>query len=252
MTTRPTLGEQPRHATASPQLRAALARSPAPPPIDITRAQPHAIPDTVPRARRTSHDDRPAATHRHPVRANAVCITANPTLWISLDRNQRASLLFIAEQIERKTKSKGRTDGAVGRSGLVILRVLLWYAGLSKSGRCDPALTTIASKARCCVQTVVSALDRLAGIGLVSVTRRWLRVRDPASGVMVSRQITNGYHFPTGAARFWLPELAPITRSVTATSRRTLRRGVAYFQSLFQRHAGTSEPLLATPLFQGG
>ena len=100
------------------------------------------------------------------------------------------------------------------------------------------------------MQTVVSALDRLAGIGLVSVTRRWLRVRDPASGMMVSRQITNAYHFPSGATCFWLPELAPINRSVVATSRRTLRRGVAYFQTLFCRQGGTSGPLLATPLFQ--
>ena len=216
------------------------------PSIEISQSQLDVIPDA--RRRGLRIDERPPARDRHPVRSNAVCVHRNPTMWVPLDRNARARLIFAALAIETKTKAKGRTDGAIGRSGLVILQVLLSYASLSASGRCDPALTTIADKARCCVQTVVSALERLASIGLITVTRRWLRVRDPQTGVMVSRQITNAYAFASATTRFWIPVLAPLSRTVTATSRRTLRRGIAYFKGLFQQgHA--DEPGLSTALF---
>ena len=221
--------------------------SDARPSITISQAQLDAIPNA--RAHGTRIDERPLASDRHPVRSNAVCVHRFPTMWVPLDRNARARLVFAAKAIEKKTKAKGRADGAIGRSGLVVLQVLLWYASLGSTGRCDPSLLSIADKARCCVQTVVSALDRLASIGLITVTRRWLRYRDPRTGVTHSRQITNGYTFASGSKRFWLPVLEPINRSLTATNRRTLRRGIAYFKNIFRQPGCAHKPAISTPLF---
>jgi hypothetical protein len=38
-----------------------------------------------------------------------------------LDRNARASLIFLAERLERRTKGKGRKNGALGAIGLDVL-----------------------------------------------------------------------------------------------------------------------------------
>ncbi len=252
MTSAP-LGNRTTIADTDPARAARLQGSlrlgqPQRPPITISEADLARIPGAC-RCKK-SKDERPPAPDRHPVRSNAVCVTKNPTMWVPVDRNARARLFATAKALEKKTKAKGRTDGAVGRSGLVVLQVLLTFASYSGTGRCDPSLETIAERARCCVQTVVSALDRLASIGLISVTRRWLRYFDPRTGVVHSRQITNAYHFAAADKRFWLPILEPIARSVTATTRRTLRRGLGHFKKLFQRQVPwTRADELATPLF---
>ena len=232
------------------RLIASLRKSSSPHPF--TPIHPDPQPDRA-GPDKTARDERPPPSDRHPVRSNAVCVDRNPTIWLPIDRNERARVIFTATAVEKKTKPKGRADGAVGRSGLVILAVLLQFASYSASGRCDPSLETIAARARCCVQTVISALDRLAAIGLISVTRRWLRYRDPRTGVVHSRQITNAYHFAAATKRFWLPILAPINRSVIASNSRRLRRGGAtFFKRLFQRQLAwepNRNAELATPLF---
>ena len=116
------------------------------PSVSITPEQLASVPDARPSSRAKVMVDRPPATDRHPVRSNAVCVQRNPTMWVPIDRNARVRLLVAAKAIEKQSKAKGRADGAVGRSGLVVLQALLWYASLGSTGRCDPSLETIAAK----------------------------------------------------------------------------------------------------------
>ena len=43
-----------------------------------------------------------------------------------LDRNARARLMFLAQQLGRRTKAKGRKNGALGNVGIEVLRALLF------------------------------------------------------------------------------------------------------------------------------
>ncbi len=245
MTTRPLPSEQPIRAQASPELIASLrTRKPFPASFgDAPTAPPTA---TAPGAVQAF---QPVA-ERFAVRAHSVFATANPTIWPGrVSDEQRSKLWKSAVTIEKKTRGKGRADGEIKRSGLTVYRTLLWYQSLSKDGRCDPSLATLAEKCMLCVRTVSKAIDRLARCGLVSVTRRWVRV--PINGIMVARQITSAYKFPvTQELRLFIPPpLPPITRSVTAATRRSLRKGVAFFKGFFHKPGDRPPEPYAPPNF---
>ena len=52
-----------------------------------------------------------------------------------LDRNARARLLFQAEALDRRTRLPGQHGGVLKRSGLQVLRTLLFsFANVSQTG----------------------------------------------------------------------------------------------------------------------
>jgi DNA-binding MarR family transcriptional regulator len=94
-----------------------------------------------------------------------------------LDRNQRSRVMFLAEKLDAKTHEPGQHGGCLKRSGLQVLRVLIFHFHNVHCGRCDPSLETIAKAAGMAKSTVVAALQRLEDAGIIERIRRaqWIK-----------------------------------------------------------------------------
>jgi hypothetical protein len=118
-----------------------------------------------------------------------------------LDRNQRAAVLFLAEQLDRNTHQPGRHGGMIGRTGLAVLRALVTRFLDFKTGRLDPSIASIAKAANVARSTAQDALDRLEAAGIIERTRRIARVRMKVWNALAGRfvmadrvvQQTNAY-----------------------------------------------------------
>ena len=219
MTTRPPLGARPS-SPYSPQLAASLAtiaKSPA-------RYLPPRPPEPIVR-HRDPIEPLPAnqqpAVERYPVRHTAVLAPPAATLWKPITALERARLWATAVTMERKTKAKGSRVGCFYPSGLQVLNALLFRFANSQSGRCDPSYTALQTATGLCRQTIADAINRLAQSGIVNVTRRWLRLRDPGTGQIVARQISNAYSFAAATKRlFALPAPLRAWRQIPSRSAR--------------------------------
>lgn len=118
-----------------------------------------------------------------------------------LDRNQAARILFLAERLDIKSKAKGARNGALGLTGLAVLRALLLRFQNRQNGLCMPSYTALQKATGLCRQTVARALSRLADAGIVAWTRRI--VRENVGGIVVTRQSSNVYRMqePSGEPR---------------------------------------------------
>jgi hypothetical protein len=120
-----------------------------------------------------------------------------------LDRNDRARILFVAQNLERRSKEKGKKNGALGYTGLLVLRALILAFANVKTGLCCPSFTAIMLSTGLCRQAVSDALHRLEATKLVSITRRLVRERitrtSPITGLLETFvqavQGTNLYSF---------------------------------------------------------
>ena len=110
-----------------------------------------------------------------------------------ISRDQRVRILRRAEAIERVTKARGKQAGALGQSGLRVLRCLLFDFANTATGRCDPGYRAICRATGFCRETVAGALTRLEATGLVEIVRRMVRAGRRAV------QATNAYLFPAAA-----------------------------------------------------
>ena len=70
-----------------------------------------------------------------------------PAQLYRLDRNERARLLFQAEALDRRTHLPGQHGGCLKRTGLAVLRALLFSFANVVTGRCDPSYDTLARAA---------------------------------------------------------------------------------------------------------
>ncbi len=84
-----------------------------------------------------------------------------------MDRNARARLMFMAEALDRRTHQPGRHGGVLRRTGLAVLKTLLFGFHNIATGRCDPSLGSIARMAGCARSTCTEALKRLEAAGLI-------------------------------------------------------------------------------------
>ncbi|HEX2185311.1 MAG TPA: ABC transporter substrate-binding protein, partial [Chloroflexota bacterium] len=110
-----------------------------------------------------------------------------------IDRNERARLLFHAEALDRRTRLPGQHGGCLKRTGLAVLRALLFQfanvlAGArgpgeelaigapgpngNVTGRCDPSFDALARVAGVARATVAVALRRLEAAGILDRIRR--------------------------------------------------------------------------------
>ncbi len=118
-----------------------------------------------------------------------------------IDRNDRARIIAAAEALERRTKLPGKRDGAIGQSGLAILRALLFHFLDPKSGQLDPSYKQMRTQTLFCMETISQALKRLAASGILEIqrrmTRRWIFVQNAFTGLFERRshveQCTNAY-----------------------------------------------------------
>jgi hypothetical protein len=115
-----------------------------------------------------------------------------------LDREQRLQLWFSAQALESRTKAHGQHGGLLRRTGLAVLRALLFDFLNVGSGRCDPGYEAIATAAGVAESTVGPALDRLETSGLLRRIRRAYWTLN-ALGRKVLTQDTNAYLFEAPA-----------------------------------------------------
>jgi hypothetical protein len=94
--------------------------------------------------------------------------TLDPVKFRPLNREQRARLIFLAERLDANTREARKHGGCLKRTGLQVLRILLFHFHNVASGRCDPSLETIAKAAGMARSTVVKALSRLEAVGISS------------------------------------------------------------------------------------
>ncbi len=116
-----------------------------------------------------------------------------------IDRNERARLLFRAEALDRRTRQPGQHGGCLKRTGLAVLRALVFTFANVVTGRCDPGYDALARAAGVARSTVAVALGRLEAAGLIVRTRRQV-------GVV---RLTNAYAFKASETPW--PESRPQT-----------------------------------------
>jgi hypothetical protein len=121
-----------------------------------------------------------------------------------LDRNQVARMLHACEVVERATKAPGRRNGALGLATVAVLRCLVLRFLNRKSGLCFPSYRALQDATGFCRQTIAKALRALEAVGVLIVTRRLVRVRDDARGIVMTRQGSNVYRFQA------MPALVPL------------------------------------------
>lgn len=114
-----------------------------------------------------------------------------------LTTNGKYAIMRRAEEIEQRTKPRGGRSGALGLTGLAVLRALLFRLTGGSLGLCEPSYAQIAKTANVARPTVAKALKALAAYGLLKVVRRLTRKLVEICGEMVLRavQATNLYVF---------------------------------------------------------
>ena len=104
----------------------------------------------------------------------------------------RTTLIWRAEALERRTKAPGRQSGAIGQSGIAVLRAIAFHFYSKARAAAWPSYTALQAATGFCRQTVAAAIKRLEAAGLLLVTRRagW-------NGSRIVRE-TNIYRLPAG------------------------------------------------------
>lgn len=142
------------------------------------------------------------APHRtfQPVRRNSYHMGEREhRIWHPLGKTKkeawrwRDAVVKAAERFDDLTKDPGAHMGALGLSGIKVLRTLFSYVDLM-TGRLEPAIATIAERARLARGTVVRALARLKAHGFLDWLRRTEALDNPGAGPQVT-QVTNAYWF---------------------------------------------------------
>jgi len=144
-----------------------------------------------------------AASRRtfQPVRRNSRHIGERETrVWHPIGRTNEEARRFVgamikaAEQHDDETKRPGAQMGALGLTGIKVLKALTSFV-CYRTGRLDPSIARLQERTRLARATVVRALARLKAAGFLD----WLRRSEPTdnegeAGPQV-RQITNAYWF---------------------------------------------------------
>ena len=172
----------------------------------------------------------------HQTRPAAVFVTAaDGGRWPRLDRNARASLMFRAEALDRRTREPGRHGGVLKRTGLAVFKALLFGFHNVATGRCDPSYDALARLAGVARSTVAVALRRLEAAGLVVRVARVRRAR--VNGARVALRATNAYRFPTPAGPTAEPESE--SRAGTTNPEKTQSNQTRGFEGEGERRAVT-------------
>lgn len=135
------------------------------------------------------------------VRRGSVHRNSLEGFFTTFDRRDRGKILKAAERYDDLTKPKGKRNGALGYTGIKVLRALLDFIDY-RSGRLEPSYLAICRKTKLCVNAVAEALKRLVLHGFIDKKRRYEETGNTDGGPAV-RQITNAYRvmLPAAAAR---------------------------------------------------
>jgi hypothetical protein len=156
---------------------------------------------------RPTISDRQIAYHaepngsRRPYRRGANFLRDPLSASTPLNRDERGRLIRQAEQIELRSKAKGRRNGLLGQTGLQVLRVLVLKFANRVSGLCIPSYRAIMEATGFCRQTVAKAIRALEACGIVKAVRRLVRrlvEREDGSSYVGTVQASNAYSFRLG------------------------------------------------------
>jgi hypothetical protein len=127
-------------------------------------------------------------------------------IWRPLNRGDRrgskrwiGAMLQCAREFERRTRrarqqqNPGVRNGAIGEIGLAVLEVLYNRFVDYKTGRLDPAITTIAEAVGHSYAAVHTALRRLRDAGFLHWFRRSEPIQDAEAAGPQVRQVSNAY-----------------------------------------------------------
>lgn len=134
-----------------------------------------------------------------PVRRHSRLAGREAGFWRPFDRRDVPRFMLAAERFERMTREKGQRCGQLGGVALEVLRELLRLVDY-RTGRLDPAITTLCDRIRRSRGAVVAALARLRDAGFLDWVRRYVPTGKEGRGVQV-QQTSNAY-------RLTLPPIA--------------------------------------------
>jgi DNA-binding Lrp family transcriptional regulator len=162
--------------------------------------------------------------------------TLEPIQYRPLDRNQRARLIFLCERLDAQTKEKGMHGGCLKRTGLMVLRVLLFHFHNVHTGRCDPSYDTIAKAAGMSRSAVAAALNRLEAAGIITRIRRarWVR----RNGRKCCVQWSNAYildlpkRYRQSEREWYKPPESGSRDQTTAATNKEERRGIGDIENI--------------------
>src|SRR5579859_5921856 len=92
--------------------------------------------------------------------------------WRAFNPKDAPRFMLAAERFERVGREKGKRSGPLGFVALEVLRELLRLVDY-RTGRLEPALTTIMRRVRRSKDAVVRALANLRRHGFLDWLRRW-------------------------------------------------------------------------------
>jgi hypothetical protein len=119
--------------------------------------------------------------------------------WRPFNPKDIGRFMLAAERFERAGRQKGERSGPLGAVALEVLRELMRLIDY-RTGRLEPALTTIMGRVKRSKDAVVRALANLRTHGFLDWLRRWEATGDTEGGPQV-KQATNAY-------RLFLPPAA--------------------------------------------
>lgn len=125
----------------------------------------------------------------------------------AVDRREVGSILKAAERLDNLTKAKGRRNGALGYTGLKVLKVLLSLVDY-RTGRLEPSYVALAERTKLSISAVAEALKRLVASGFLVIQRRCEPTGTIGAGPQL-RQITNAYRVELPALAAKLLRTAP-------------------------------------------
>lgn len=109
-----------------------------------------------------------------------------------LRKKEAAIRWHKARRFDRQTHQLGKHGGAIGRTGLQVLYVLLFDFLDHATGRLEPSYDAIAAKAGVCRRAVADALQRLRALGMLHWERRSRPSSDEAGRFRLVQE-TNAY-----------------------------------------------------------
>jgi hypothetical protein len=118
--------------------------------------------------------------------------TTNEVKFQPLPKKEAARRWHKAKRFDCQTHMPGKHGGAIGRTALEVLRVLLFEFLDYATGQLEPSYDAIATKAGVCRRSVAEALRRLKLFGLLHWQRRSRPAPDGNGGFRLVQE-TNAY-----------------------------------------------------------
>jgi Helix-turn-helix domain len=115
---------------------------------------------------------------------------------VSTDRNVISKIYAICCAIEKRSHTKDKHGGTLGRAAKELMRVLLYVVNKSGGYLC-PSYDTLAKMTGYCRRTVVTAMAMLQRMGFVTVHRRSKWVQTLFGPKLVQDSNAYVYHLPS-------------------------------------------------------